>query len=152
MWVGHHVGWASDTQPAGYLGWEAQHPDYSGAMANGLKTKAGRKMSAARHHYQGKQCLDNHNVKPARVWAEIATAAAPDNQQVIGAHGRAGPARGPPQVSGSSTLTRWRILSCTGCPRNWPNGLAAITGQLWAFRRGTMRLGKELASLLLSPS
>ena len=50
-------------------------------------------MSATRHHYQGKQCLDIHLLKPAIVWAEVATAAAPGNQQVLGANG---PAQGPP--------------------------------------------------------
>ena len=107
--------WASDTQQwantAGYFVWEAQHPDYSGAFvlnvvynihtyiiylkrqAHGLKTKACRKMSATRHHNQGKKCLDIHVLKPARVWADIASAGAPGNQQVVSANC---PAQGQP--------------------------------------------------------
>lgn len=50
-------------------------------------------MSNARHHYQGRQCLDIHLLKPAKVWAEIATDAAPGNLQVVGAHGD--PVQGP---------------------------------------------------------
>ena len=50
------------------------------------------------------------------------------------------------QVSGSTTLTEQHIQSCAGCPRNWPNGLATTTEQLWAFLRGRTRLGGRLAS------
>ena len=63
-------------------------------QAHGLKTKAGRKMSATRRNYQGKQCLDIHLLKPARVWADIATAEAPGNQQVVGANSPAQVPRG----------------------------------------------------------
>ena len=56
---------------------------YVPRQANGLKIKAGCKMSATRHHYhdQGKKCLQIHLLKPARVWADIATAEAPGNKQ-----------------------------------------------------------------------
>jgi len=50
-------------------------------------------MSATRHHYQGRQCLDIHLLKPARVWADIATDAAPGDQQLVAASGD--PAQGP---------------------------------------------------------
>jgi hypothetical protein len=62
-------------------------------QAHGLKTKAGRKMSATRHHYQGRQCLDIHLLKPARVWVDIATDEAPGDQQLVAASGD--PAQGP---------------------------------------------------------
>ena len=38
-------------------------------QAHGEKTKAGRKKSGLRHHFQGKQCLDIFLLKPARVLA-----------------------------------------------------------------------------------
>ena len=55
----------------------------------GPKTKGGSKISATRHHdhYQGKQCLNIHLLKPARVWAETNAADAPGNQHVVGANG-----------------------------------------------------------------
>ena len=88
------MSWASDptrANLAGYLGLEAQHPDYSGELVlyvvygmctyiiyfrvprqeHGLKTKAWRKMSATRHPYQGKLCLEIHLVKPARLWQKL---------------------------------------------------------------------------------
>ena len=56
---------------------------YIPLQAHFLKIKAGRNTST---HYQGKQCLDIDLLKPARVWAEIATAAARGNQQVVDAN------------------------------------------------------------------
>ena len=60
----------------------------------------GSKMSATLHHYQGRQCLDIHHLKPAAVkisahtvWAKIVTAATPGSQQVVVA---SGPSQGPP--------------------------------------------------------
>ena len=55
---------------------------------------AQRQRQAARHYYQGKQCLNIHLLEPARVWGDIRTAEAPGNQQVVGANGD--PAQGPP--------------------------------------------------------
>ena len=110
---------------------------YVPRQAHGLETKASRKMSATSPHYQGRQCLNIHLLKPARVLAEMATAEIPGVQQVVGAH----------QASGSTTLIELHIPSCTGCPRNWLNGLATITEQLSAFRCGTtLQRGRSASS------
>ena len=69
---------------------------YVPRQAHGLETKASRKMSATSPHYQGRQCLNIHLLKPARVWAadsDIATAEAPSNQPV-GFDPQSLPARG----------------------------------------------------------
>ena len=55
-------------------------------------------------------------LKPARVWAGVATAVALGNQQVVGA---SGPEQGPP-VSGSTTLkngTSYPALAALGTGR-----------------------------------
>ena len=111
-------------------------------QAHCLKTKVGRNMSATRHHYQGKQCLDIHLLKPAIVWAEVATAAALGNQQVLGANG---PAQEPPgewvncayRTAHPQAILRWR-----------PSKLAEWIGDnYWAALSIPMRLGGRLASL-----
>ena len=53
-------------------------------QGHGPKTKAGRKGAEFRHHYRGKECLDIHLLKPAQVWAQMATEHCPGNQQVLG--------------------------------------------------------------------
>ena len=37
-----------------------------------------------RHQYRGKECLDIHLLKPAQVWAQMATEHCPGSQQVLG--------------------------------------------------------------------
>ena len=51
------------------------------------KTKAGSKRAAFRHHYNGKECLDLHLLKPAQAWAQMATDHGPGSQQVLGVGG-----------------------------------------------------------------